>query len=196
MVLKSLIHVVFIAFVLNICSTYSQIKSPVPILNWSTWLILQTVPSVTFYQDKGNSNSTLRTGFQWQIIPLSYTFSTNKYLSHFNSFFIRPVKRFTGSAELYFQPEYVFGGFKYLQLKKYMFKSGVRCIFPVAQQGEYLAFSIGGGYNYQSFISGENKSSPTIEAAVYSLFGMLGLKCNYNPNAISKYSFGLYIKYY
>ncbi len=174
----------------------SQMKEQNPVLKWSTWAILQALPSVTFYQDNNNSHTGLRTGFQWQVVPLSYTYNTNKYLSHFNFFYLQPVKRFTGSAELYFQPEYIFGGFKNALIKRFMFKSGVRSIFPVAQKGEYLAFSIGAGLSYQRMSTDEIKKTPTIEAGIYSFFGMLGLKFNYNLRAPSKYCFGLYIKYF
>jgi hypothetical protein len=171
-------------------------KSENPLLKWSTWTIMQTIPSVTFFEDKDDVNNGLRTGFEWQIIPLSYSFSANPYISNIGLFYIRPVKRFSGSVELYFQPEYIFGGFRYSSIKRFMFKSGIRIVFPVAQKGEYLSLSVGTGLNYQRLSAGGLKNTPTIETAVYSFFGMLGLKFNYNPNAISKYSFGLYIKYY
>ncbi len=194
--LRLLLYFLILGFNLNNIHLISQVKDQNPLLKWSTWAILQALPSVTFYQDDNGSNNGLRTGFQWQVVPLSYTFNTNKYLSHFSFFYLQPVKRFTGSAELYFQPEYIFGGFKNADIKRFMFKSGIRSIFPLAQRGEYLAFSIGAGLSYQRTNTDEIKNTPTLEAGIYSFFGMLGLKFNYNPRAPSKYSFGLYIKYF
>ena len=196
-IIHSLMKLTIISvFIFNHAIDYSQVKEENPFLKWSSWIVLQTLPSVTFYEDNNATNKSIRTGFEWQVVPLSYTFCTNRYLSHLNFFYLQPVKRFTGSAELYFQPEYVFGGFKNAPIKRFLFKSGVRSIFPVAQKGEYLAFSIGAGVSYQRTISNDIKYNPTLEAGVYSFFGMLGLKFNYNINAPSKYSFGIYIKYF
>ena len=192
--LKLSIVIVFLS--ISLTSINSQVKTPEPLLKWTTWGLLQALPSVNFYEDRNIKNTALRRGFEWQVTPLSYSFNTNKYISHFSFFFIRPVKRFTGSAELFFQPEYVFGGFKYLSIKRFMFKSGVRAVFPLAHGGEYLSFSLGTGINYQKKLAGCTKITPTYEACMYSFFGMMGLKFNYNPNSEGRYSFGLYIKYY
>ena len=175
---------------------YSQVSSENVFLKWASWTILQSLPSLTFYEDRLGSNSTLRTGLQWQVIPISYTFKPNKYLSNLNFFYIKPVKRFSGCAELYYEPEYIFGGFKYAPIKSFMFKSGCRAVFPLTEKGEYLSFSIGAGINYEKHLSGDTKYSASYELALYSFFGMLGAKFNYNPNSLSKYSFGMYIKYY
>lgn len=154
------------------------------------------MPSVTYYEDRGENNSRLKLGLQWQITPVSYSFNTNKYVSNFNFFFIRPVKRFSGSVELFFQPEYIPGEFKYSDLKKFMFKSGARVVLPLWQKGEYLSFSLGAGYNYQKMESGEIKNGVTYETGLYSFFGMLGIKFNYNTNSLSRYNIGMYFKYY
>ncbi|MFI5144109.1 MAG: hypothetical protein ACHQJ4_00810 [Ignavibacteria bacterium] len=188
--------IIISVIVFNRPDCYTQVKEENPFLKWSSWIVLQALPSVTFYEDNNATSKSIRTGFGWQVVPISYTFRTNRYLSHLNFFYLQPVKRFTGSAELYFQPEYVFGGFKNAPVKRFLFKSGVRSIFPLAQRGEYLAFSLGAGVSYQRTLSNNIKYNPTLEAGVYSFFGMLGLKFNYNPNAPSKYSFGIYIKYF
>ena len=180
----------------GLTSTYSQLKSRNELLKWSTWAALQTVPSITFFEDRNENNSALKFGLQWQVIPFSYSFNANKYVSKLNFFFIQPVKRYSGSAELFFQPEYITGEFKYAGLKKFMFKSGARVVLPVFQKGEYLSFSLGAGYYNQRLVQNMNIDGITYEAAVYSFFGMLGLKLNYNQNAVSRYSFGLYFKYY
>jgi hypothetical protein len=77
-----------------------------------------------------------------------------------------------------------------------MFNTGARAIIPVFHSGEYLSFSLGAGYYQQKNSLDKIINSITYEAAVYSFFGMLGLKFNYNQNAISRYNFGLYFKYY
>lgn len=174
----------------------AQLKSGNAFWKWTTWLILQSVPSVTYYEDRNENNSSLKFGLQWQITPLSLSFNSNKYVSPFQFFLTRPPKRFSGSAELFFQPEYITGEFKYSDLKKFMFKTGSRVILPLAQGGEYLSFSIGFGYSHQKTKKDEVKDGITYEAALYSFFGMIGLKFNFNPNAPSRYNFGMYFKYY
>ena len=175
---------------------FSQPKQPNPFIKWTTWTILQGVPSVTYFEDRNETNSRLKFGLQWQVIPFSYSFNMNRYVSPLNFFYIDPVKRFSGSAELFFQPEYITGDFKYADLRKFMFKSGARLVLPAAQMGEYLSYSLGIGYYYQKTNENSVKGGVTYEAAVYSFFGILGLKFNYNQNAVSRYNIGLYFKYY
>lgn len=175
---------------------YPQVKSANGFWKWTTWTLLQGLPTVSFYEDRNQSNSRLKFGLEWQVTPVSVAFNSNKYVSRFNFFYINPVKRFSGSAELFFQPEIIPGGFKYADLQKFMFKTGARVVVPLWQGGEYLSFSLGSGYSYQKTTGGEIKGSVTYESALYVFYGMLGLKFNYNPNAPGMYNFGLYIKYY
>jgi len=190
------VFLISILLLLGNVSSYTQPRTPNPFLEWTTWALLQAVPSVTYFEDRNPDNSRLKFGLQWQVIPFSYSFNMNKYVSKYNFFFINPVKRFSGSVELFFQPEYATGNFKYADLKKFMFKTGARVVIPLAQMGEYLSFSLGSGYYYQRTNENDIKGGITYEAAVYSFFGMLGLKFNYNQNAPSRYTLGLYFKYY
>lgn len=175
---------------------YAQVKEENPLLKYGSWALLQAVPSPTYFEDRNDANSALKFGFEWQVIPFSYSFNTNKYLSKVNFFYIKPSKRFSGSAEFFFEPSLILGNFKYASLEKFMFKTGARIVLPIAQKGEYLAVSLGGGYYRQSGLNEKVYDGVTYEAAIFSFFGMLGLKFNYNQNAISRYNVGLYIKYY
>ena len=65
------------------------------------WGLLQLIPSPLFVNDANNDNARVQLGLQWQIIPLNYSFRANKFVSPLQSFMISPVRRFTGSAELY-----------------------------------------------------------------------------------------------
>lgn len=174
---------------------YSQLRNENFAVKWGSWLLLQAIPSPGLYEDKGGNNSGIKFGLEWQVIPLSYSWSANKYVSKFSVLKIPPVKRFSGSAEIYFEPVLIPGGFKNNTLKKFMFKSGARLVFPVFHGGEYLSFSLGAGY-YRQQTTAEIFSGPSYEAAIYSFFGMLGVKFNYNQNALSRYNIGLYFKYY
>jgi hypothetical protein len=188
--------VTLLFFLLMNAQVSAQLKSGNAFWKWTTWTILQSVPSITYFEDKDENNSSLEFGLQWQLIPLSYSFNSNRYVSPVQLFFIKPSERFSGSVELFFQPEYITGDFEYADLKKFMFKTGSRVIIPIAQKGEYLSFSLGMGYYRQQTRVDKVRDGMTYEAVVYFLFGMMGLKFNYNMNAPSKYNFGLYFKYY
>lgn len=192
-------YFIFTISVLCFLSSYraqSQIKSENALLKWGSWLLLQTIPSPSLFEDRNMSDSRLKFGLEWQCTPFSYSFNANKYTSNLNFFYIKPSKRFSGSAEVFFEPSYITGSFKYADLKKFMYKTGARIVIPVAQRGEYLAFSVGAGYYSQKTNSGELIDGPTYEAGIYSFFGMIGLKFNYNQNGTSRYNIGIYIKYY
>ncbi|RPI15392.1 MAG: hypothetical protein EHM58_14280 [Ignavibacteriae bacterium] len=185
-----------VLIIVSCTSSLSQVKTNNELLKWTTWILTQAIPSVTYYEDRNETDSRLKFGLQWQVIPLSYSFNSNKYVSPVSSFFISPSKRFSGSAEIFFQPEFIPGNFKYADLKKFMFKTGIRAIVPVFHKGEYLSFSLGAGYYQQKNSSNNIIDGLTYEAAVYSFYGMLGVKFNYNNKAVSRYNFGLYFKYY
>lgn len=174
----------------------SQIKTGNELWKWTTWAVLQAIPSPTYFEDRNEKDSRLKFGLEWQVIPFSYSFNTNKYVSKLNFFFIKPVKRFSGSAELFFEPSYIPSNYEYSDLKKFMYKAGARVVLPVSQKGEYFAFSLGAGYYAQKTVSGELVDGPTYEACAYTLFGMLGLKFNYNQKGRSSYNIGIYIKYF
>jgi hypothetical protein len=167
-----------------------------PIVKWTTWAFLQALPSPVFFEDNANGKHGVEFGFEWQVTPLSFTFNPNKYLNHFNAFYIKPVKRFSGSAELFFTPQLAAGSFENAKIKNYMYNTGARIIFPLAQGGEYLSFSLGAGYYSQQNEFNSKIDGLMYEAGLYSAFGMLGLKFVYKQNAISKYNIGIYLKYY
>ena len=194
--MKRLVFAIFACYLLFNGTNYSQAKIKNPVLKWTTWALLQAIPSPTYFEDRDNNNSGLKFGLEWQVIPLSYSFNTNKYLSKINVLFINPVKRFSGSVETFFEPSLTIGDYKYASLKKFMLKTGIRIVLPAAHGGEYLAFSIGAGYYRQNSVINEKYDGVTYEAAAYTLFGMLGLKFNYNQNGLSRYNAGIYFKYY
>ena len=176
-------------------NSFSQLKNENFFIKWGSWALLQTIPSPSFFEDRNDNSSKLRFGLEWQVIPVSYSFNANKYVSNFNFFQIKPNKRFSGSVESFFEPVLIPGGFKNNDLKKFMYKTGVRIVLPVFHGGEYLSFSLGAGYYFQKSDL-RVYDGITYEAGIYSFFGMMGLKFNYNQKALSRYSLNLYIKYY
>jgi hypothetical protein len=180
---------------LNSSVTFSQLKNENFFIKWGSWTLLQTIPSVSFFEDRNDNASKLQFGLEWQVIPVSYSFNANKYVSDFNFFHIKPIKRFSGSVETFFEPAFIPGGFRNNELNKFMYKAGARVVLPVFHGGEYLSVSLGAGY-YAQRTPGKHYDGITYEAGIYSFFGMLGLKFNYNQNALSRYNINLYIKYY
>ncbi len=180
--------------------TETQVKNENFALKWGSWLLLQAIPSPGFYEDRNefegeNNKNGIKFGLSWQLTPVAYSWNSNKYVSKFSFFHIKPSKRFSGSGEVFFEPVVIPGGFNNNSLKKFTYKTGVRLVFPVFHGGEYLAVSLGSGYTEQNTATGKY-SGITYEAGIYSFFGMLGIKFNYNQNLLSRYNIGLYIKYY
>ncbi len=176
-------------------SCLSQLKDENALLKWGSWALLQTVPSPTFFDDRNDKVTGIKFGLQWHIVPVSYSFKANKYVSPFNFFYLKPVNRFSGSIETYFEPSLITGGFRNNSLKKFMYNAGARIVLPLFHRGEYLAVSLGAGYFNQQSLD-RKYDGVMYEAGVYSFFGMLGLKFQYNQKGLNRYNVGLYIKYY
>ncbi len=160
------------------------------------WTLLQLFPNPTFYRDSDGKNARVQFGFKWQVTPLSISFNPNKYVSPVQSFFIYPARRFSGSAEIFIQPELATASFSYAGLSVFGLSAGPRIILPIIQKGENLAFSIGGKYTYRkNFERGKNYYYG-IEAGVYVIGGILGLQYTQNFNTNTKFNFNIYLKYF
>jgi len=166
-----------------------------PLLKYSSWLLLQAIPSPVFYHDIKNEKEKINFGFRWQIIPLNYSFSANKYVSNFQSFFIKPVRRFAGSAEIFIQPEIALKDFNNGNNNNFWIAGGTRVIFPITDYGEVLSASVGVKYNFHKNISDGYDNYPGIEGGLYFMGG-LGVQANYNFNKFNQINLGLFIKYY
>ena len=194
---RFLISGICLIFVLLFSSSvFAQAEREKPMLKYTSWAVMQLLPSPVFFEDNGNNIHGTEFGFEWQVTPLSYTFRPNKYLNHFSALIIKPVKKFTGSAEIFFTPQYALSSFDYSKTQRYMYNTGARVYFPLAQGGEYLSFSLGAGYYSQKNEFNSKVDGVMYEAGIYSVFGMFGLKFAYKQNAISKYNLGFYLKYY
>jgi hypothetical protein len=160
------------------------------------WSLLQLIPSPSFFNDGGNENNRLQFGFKWNITPINFSFHTNKFVSPFQFFIINPVRRFTGSAELFIQPEITTSDFKYSNLRETGISSGTRLLIPLKEDGENLACSIGIKYSYKKDKNSNGYDYCGIEAGIYVFAGMVGLQYTQNFNSRTKYNFTLYIKYF
>jgi len=161
-----------------------------------TWSLLQLIPSPTLVSDANKDNARVQFGFQWQIIPVNFSFRANKFVSPVQFFMVNPVRRVTGSAELFVQPEVVTAGFKYSGFNNFAVSTGGRFIIPIQELGENISASVGAKYTFRkNNLTGEDGYSG-IEAGVYFFGGMMGFQFVKNLHENNKYSVSIYLKYF
>lgn len=161
-----------------------------------SWGLMQLIPSPVFFQDANDINAKVQFGLRWHITPLNISFRANKYISPVQFFVINPVRRFTGSAEIFIQPEWVTAGFQYAELSGFGISTGSRIIIPISAEGQNLSFSLGGKYNYRKDLLNDDNSFWGVEAGIYAIYGILGVQFNYNFTDRTKYNIGFYFKYF
>jgi len=161
-----------------------------------TWSLLQFIPSPTLVSDANKENARVQFGFQWQIIPVNFSFRANKFVSPVQFFMINPVRRVAGSAELFVQPEVVTSGFKYSGFNNFAVSTGGRFIIPIQELGENISASVGAKYTFRkNDLTGEDGYSG-IEAGVYFFGGMMGFQFVKNLHENNKFSVSIYLKYF
>ena len=67
---------VLLIFLLTSSCVHAQADREEPIVKWTTWAILQALPSPVFFEDNGNGNHGTEFGFEWQVTPLSFHIQT------------------------------------------------------------------------------------------------------------------------
>ena len=181
-------------FLAEICTAQSREEKKTA--EYISWSLIQLIPSPTIYQDANGIDSKARFGLKWQIIPINFSFDANKYVSPVQFFMINPVRRFSGSAELFVQPELATAPYTYSDKKEFSLSTGARVLIPIVERGENLFLSLGGKYTLNKKKSGDRDDYPAFEAGAYFFSGILGFQYTRNFNTDSKYNFSLYIKYY
>ena len=163
---------------------------------YRSWALFQIIPSPVIFNDANNENSKIQFGLRWQVIPINISFRANKFNSPFQFFKINPVRRFTGSMDIFVQPEWNITGYKYAGLSRFGISAGSRIIIPIKGDGEKISFSLGGKYTHNKDLFTNNNGFWGLEGGVYALFGFVGLQFNYNFDERSRYSIGFYFKYF
>ena len=161
-----------------------------------SWLITQMIPSPTWLSDRNAGNNSLTFALRWQITPVNISFSTNKYVSSVQFFFVNPMRKYTGSLEFFVQPELAIGSNDYSGFNKTGLGVGSRVNIPLKNYGEHLYMSLGGKYTFRKNESENINGYYGVEGGVYAIFGILGLQANYNFNENTRYNFGIYFKYW
>ena len=159
---------------------------------------MQLIPFPDFISDKANDHTTINLALRWQVIPLNISFRANKYVSPFQFFKINPTRRFSGSMELFAQPELSLGNTdENSGLSKFNLGTGLRFIIPLKNQGETYAMSLGAKYTIRKDHSTAAKDNYFgIEGGFYMFFGIIGVQANYNFDERARYSIGLFFKYF
>ena len=109
---------------------------------------------------------------------------------------INPVRRVTGSAELFIQPEVATSSFEYSGFDKFALNTGARVIIPVQEMGENISMSLGGKYTFRKNSITNEYGYSGIEAGVYFFGGLFGFQFTKNFNKNNLYSISFYMKYF
>jgi hypothetical protein len=163
---------------------------------YTSWAMMQIIPSPVIFQDSDGKNSKVQFGLRWQLIPLNISFRSNKYTTPLQFFKINPVRRFTGSMDIFIQPEWTLSGFKYSGLSRFGISAGSRIILPIKGDGEKISFSVGGKYTHKNDAETGKNGYWSVEGGLYFLFGFVGLQFSYNFDERSRYNIGFYLKYF
>ena len=189
----------FLILVFIICLTdisFSQEREEKGSKKYIYWGLLQLIPSPTVFHDGNNDNNRLQFGLKWNFIPVNFSFHANKYVSPVQFFMINPIRRVTGSAEIFIQPEISTSNFEYSEIQNSGVSTGSRFILPLTESGENLAFSLGLKYSYRKDNNSNNYEYYGAEAGIYFFAGMMGFQYTQNFNSRTKYNISFYIKYF
>ena len=140
---------------------------PTPTLVWTA---AQIIPSLGVQVIRGDAYFSMR----WQVTPLLYSFGVRREVNPWRVFLAEPNVRHGGSIELFLSPE--FTAYPGPIREKWAIRSGVRSYFPVVENGEGFAISLGGSHAYA-----HGQHSVGFEVGSYVLFGILGLQVTYTP---------------
>ena len=190
---KIILIIPVIVFSLKISFSQDRTDNTAKYLSWG---LLQTIPSPVLFQDSNNKNARVIFGLRWQIIPVNISFRANRFESPFQFFMINPARRFTGSVELFVQPELASDEFEYSDLSRFGLGAGSRLIIPISGDGQNISASLGGKYNYRRDFSGGNNHYFGIESGIYFIYGILGAQFNYNFTSKTKYNISVYFKFF
>lgn len=189
------IILIFPVIVFSLKISFSQDRTD-NTAKYLSWGLLQTIPSPVLFQDSNNKNARVIFGLRWQIIPVNISFRANRFESPFQFFMINPARRFTGSVELFVQPELASDEFEYSDLSRFGLGAGSRLIIPISGDGQNISASLGGKYNYRRDFSGGNDHYFGIESGIYFIYGILGAQFNYNFTSKTKYNISVYFKFF
>lgn len=138
------------------------------------WVITQLIPSpeLAIGEDATTKETKAAFGLRWQLTPVLWSWGVHRKISRWRFFVVDPLARMSGSLAFEETFEYIGG-----HVDKLLSRPGVKATFPLAQKGEYLAFSLGTSvYLYDS--------NPHVahDVGLYTIWGMLGVQGTYAPD--------------
>lgn len=168
-------------------STKSNGSNKEPNIKFSLmWGVAQLIPSPEWISIGDEFNF----GMRWQITPLLYSFGMNKKLSPWRYFITDPLARQSGSAEVFFSPEYL--NIEEKLKDKWLFRSGLRIYIPIWQKGEYASLSLA-----SSYYNFNGRNGISYEAGIYLFAGILGFQTTYSPKFTnSEWIFTIRLRYF
>lgn len=137
------------------------------------WIVLQLLPSPELaVGDDANHHAELMAGLRWQLTPVLWSWGVNRHISGWRFFVVDPLARMSGSIALEQHIEYIGG-----HVDRLLMRPGVKATFPLAQHGEYLAFSMG-----TSVYAYDDRVRLAYDGGLYTLFGTLGAVATFAPD--------------
>ena len=195
-IVKKHISMIIILLCLLISGTANSQEYPNNSKRILQWSLLQLVPVFTLQSDNNDMNARLITGLRWNITPINYSFNANKFVSPVEFFIVNPVRRLGGSVELFFQPDVALDEYRYSDLNRYSIDLGSRLFIPLAESGENLAMSVGAKYIIRKTKESVYNDASGVELGMYTLFGILGVKFDYNFDKNNRYNISLNLRYF
>lgn len=136
-------------------------RHPAPTL---AWLAFQALPSPELVL----AGERVAFGLKWQWTPVLYGFGLYRKVSKWRAFVVDPLARQAGSVALIVGPEYL--GIGDQAAERWLFRTGLSVTLPIAERGEALALSLGGGAQIYRGEVGAH-----VEVGLSTLFGAFGL---------------------
>ncbi len=166
------------------------------LLQWTTWALLQAVPSPGFNVDHDAAGAALVGELRWQVVPLNYSFSANRLVSPAQFFLVNPLRRHGGSVEGFVEPAWALQPYRRSGDDRLGMGAGLRMFLPLVEYGERLSFSVGGKVLVRENSAGGRSNTAGLELGVYTLFGIVGLRVDLTGDPAHRASMSLALKYY
>ncbi|MBL8679350.1 MAG: hypothetical protein JNK05_09305 [Myxococcales bacterium] len=135
------------------------------------WFAAQLLPASELASGAGEASF----GLRWTVTPLLWSFGVNRRRSPWRWFVAEPNVRHSGSIELFVSPEALFG-----RRVIALVRPGVRLYFPLLERGDALSASVAA-----SLQSIDGVHAPSIEVAMYALYGICALSVSYAPGPVT-----------
>ena len=161
--------IILLAFLF--CSVSPAQDYPPNVNRTTSWLIYQAIPSFTWTSFPAQTNF----AFEWEAAPVVYSWGMNKQVSPWSSFFVNPVRRFTGSVEIILSAQVYTSN---PGTSQFGWSGQLLGHIPLVEMGEHLTLNLGVA---QYVVNNASNTFYIIGAS--SLYGLLHYNVKYSPTA-------------